>query len=85
MVIVDVRLGNEFATDAAAGKLPTVTWLYAPSGMSEHPLDNVTTAQQWTVDQVAAVVRGNAAAPDRCPGLGALLELQRGGFAHFTH
>jgi phospholipase C len=49
---------DQFAVDAAAGKLPTVSWLYAPTGLSEHPVENVTHGMQWTVDQVAAVVRG---------------------------
>lgn len=48
----------QFATDAAAGKLPAVSWVYAPGGLSEHPRDNVTQGMQWTVDQVNAVVSG---------------------------
>lgn len=48
----------QFARDAAAGKLPAVSWVYAPSGLSEHPRDNVTQGMQWTVDQVNAVVAG---------------------------
>jgi phospholipase C len=48
----------QFAVDAAAGKLPTVSWLYAPTGLSEHPVENVTKGMQWTVAQVAAVVKG---------------------------
>jgi phospholipase C len=48
----------QFAKDAAAGKLPTVSWVYAPTGFSEHPVENVTKGMQWTVDQVNAVVQG---------------------------
>ena len=48
----------QFVQDAAAGKLPTVSWVYAPSGLSEHPKDNVTQGMQWTVDQVNAIVQG---------------------------
>ena len=48
----------QFAKDAAAGKLPAVSWVYAPQGQSEHPVDNVTTGMQWTVDQVNAIVQG---------------------------
>ena len=47
-----------FVQDASAGKLPTVSWVYAPGGLSEHPRDNVTQGMQWTVDQVNAVVQG---------------------------
>src|SRR5215469_9447693 len=48
----------QFAKDAARGKLPTVSWVYAPAGFSEHPVENVTSGMQWTVDQVNAIVQG---------------------------
>jgi phospholipase C len=58
----------QFAVDAAAGKLPTVSWVYAPHDASEHPPDpsdqsnplvgNVTHGMAWTVQQVDAIVRG---------------------------
>jgi phospholipase C len=62
-------LPGQFASDAAAGDLPTVSWVYAPHSQSEHPADpgesqkdpligNVTHGMQWTVKQVEAVVRG---------------------------
>lgn len=61
-----MRPWQQFATDAAAGKLPTVSWLYSDGAMSEHPADtatekaagngDVTKGMQWTVDQVNAVV-----------------------------
>ena len=58
-----------FATDAAVGKLPAVSWVYGPHAYSEHPPDlqdrganprvgNVTNGMQWTVDQVDAIVKG---------------------------
>jgi phospholipase C len=57
---------QQFATDAAAGKLPTVSWLYADDALSEHPADtaaqraahagNVTKGMEWTAGQVAAIV-----------------------------
>ncbi len=49
---------SQFAIDAAAGKLPTVSWVYGPQGLSEHPVDDVTKGMQWTVDQVSAIVKG---------------------------
>jgi len=49
---------QQFATDAAAGNLPSVSWVYPPSLQSEHPNDNVAYGMQWTVDQVNAVVQG---------------------------
>jgi phospholipase C len=49
---------DHFAKDAAAGKLPAVSWVYGPSGLSEHPVEPVNAGQRWTADQVDAVVRG---------------------------
>jgi phospholipase C len=59
---------QQFAVDAKAGKLPAVSWVYAPHDSSEHPPDppdagnplvgNVTHGMQWTVDQVNAIVQG---------------------------
>ncbi len=57
----------QFATDAAAAKLPAVSWVYAPHDASEHPPDpsdvdplvgNVTHGMEWTVRQVNAIVQG---------------------------
>ena len=71
--IQDIQGRNKFTSaqfqqDAQAGKLPTVSWVYAPHDASEHPPDpqdrgnplvgNVTHGMQWTVDQVNAVVKG---------------------------
>ena len=52
------RASQQFAKDAAAGKLPTVSWVYAPNALSEHPVENVTNGMHWTVDQVNAIVQG---------------------------
>jgi len=59
---------DRFKIDAAAGKLPTVSWVYAPNDASEHAPDppdkgnplvgNVTHGMQWSVDQVNAIVAG---------------------------
>lgn len=59
---------EQFAIDARKGKLPTVSWVYAPHEKSEHAPDpqdagnplvgNVTHGMQWTVDQVNAIVQG---------------------------
>jgi phospholipase C len=55
----------QFAIDASSGKLPNVSWVYAPSQYDEHPPDsgslrtgNVTLGSQWTVNQVNALVKG---------------------------
>jgi phospholipase C len=56
---------SQFDLDATAGKLPDVSWLYAPSGFSEHPGDfqhtgkpQVRDGMQWTADRVAAAAAG---------------------------
>jgi phospholipase C len=49
---------QQFATDAAAGSLPSVSWVYPPHLQSEHPNDKVAYGMQWTVDQVNAIVKG---------------------------
>ena len=55
---------EQFAVDAVEGKLPAVSWVYAPeiphepNPLSEHPPGNVTDGMNWTVQQVTAVVRG---------------------------
>jgi phospholipase C len=56
---------DQFKIDATAGKLPSVSWVYASSQFDEHPPDpgkgtmgNVTVGMQWTVDQINAIVKG---------------------------
>ncbi|MGE5072993.1 MAG: alkaline phosphatase family protein, partial [Anaerolineae bacterium] len=52
---------TDFDTDAEAGKLPSISWVYAPSEFSEHPPYGksagpvVKAGMQWTVDRVNAV------------------------------
>jgi phospholipase C len=57
---------QQFASDAAAGNLPAVSWLYADGALSEHPADttaerkagngNVTKGSEWTASEVQAIV-----------------------------
>jgi phospholipase C len=54
---------DQFKTDAGAGTLANVSWVFAPGAFDEHPPfgsggGNVTVGMQWTVDQVAALVKG---------------------------
>jgi phospholipase C len=46
---------TDFAADAAAGRLPNVCWVYAPSKLDEHPLGDVTDGMNWTAGIVQAV------------------------------
>lgn len=45
-----------FAGDASAGKLPTVTWLAPPGPDSDHPVDSMCVGENWTVDQINAIM-----------------------------
>lgn len=55
---------EQFVQDAKAGKLPTVSWLYASESskmygdLSEHPPGNVTHGMDWTVRQIKAIIDG---------------------------
>ena len=49
-----------FAHQAAAGQLPSVSWVYGDGNpsFSEHPRENITLGSQWTVQQIQAIVDG---------------------------
>ncbi|MUL64669.1 hypothetical protein BOO86_09370 [Mycobacterium sp. CBMA 234] len=49
-----------FETDARAGTLPAVSWVYGDGkpDLSEHPTQNVTDGMAWTVRQIQAIVEG---------------------------
>jgi phospholipase C len=56
---------SRFKADATAGALANVSWVFAPGAFDEHPPypgnakgGNVTAGMKWTVDQVAALVKG---------------------------
>ncbi|GAC1691730.1 MAG: alkaline phosphatase family protein [Candidatus Dormibacteraceae bacterium] len=61
------KTSQQFAADAAGGKLPAVSWLYADHALSEHPADkpadlaagvgNVTKGSEWTASQIQALVK----------------------------
>jgi len=50
-----------FAHQAAAGQLPSVSWVYGDGGSpnySEHPTQNITPGSEWTGQQIQAIVDG---------------------------
>jgi phospholipase C len=49
---------EQFSQDAAAGKLPNVSWVYGPKNLSEHPTENVADGDAWTAAQIKAIVHG---------------------------
>ena len=51
---------SQFPTDAAAGKLPTVSWLVQPFEVSDHPGFSICEGENWTVQQINAVMRNKA-------------------------
>lgn len=49
---------SQFVQDAAAGKLPSVSWVTPPLSGSEHPLEGTCSGENWTVQQINAVMQG---------------------------
>jgi phospholipase C len=47
---------SSFAGDARAGKLPTVSWLVQPFDVSDHPGFSICAGENWTVQQINAVM-----------------------------
>jgi len=51
---------SKFAQDAASGSLPGVSWLVEPGAQSDHPPSSICAGENWTVQQINAVM-GNTA------------------------
>jgi phospholipase C len=49
---------SQFATDAAAGNLPAVSWLAAGGPFDEHPDYSTCQGENWTVTQLNAIMNG---------------------------
>lgn len=47
-----------FVADAANGNLPAVSWLVTSAGKSEHPPASVCQGENWTVQQLNAIMQG---------------------------
>jgi phospholipase C len=47
---------HQFATDAANGTLPPVSWLVEPGNVSDHPPASECAGENWTVQQINAVM-----------------------------
>lgn len=50
---------TEFVTDASSGKLPAVSWLTPTFAESEHPPASTCAGENWTVQQINAVMQGS--------------------------
>lgn len=51
---------TQFAKDAAKGNLPTVSWLVQPHQYSDHPGQSVCEGENWTVQQINAIMNNKA-------------------------
>lgn len=49
---------TEFVTDAQNGQLPAVSWLVTNAALSEHPPYSTCHGENWTVQQINAVMTG---------------------------
>jgi phospholipase C len=49
---------TDFVQDATNGTLPAVSWVVVGSGLSEHPPASVCVGENWTVQQINAVMEG---------------------------
>jgi phospholipase C len=52
---------NDFTTDALAGNLPAISWLTPPSADTDHPPDSACVGENWTVQQINAIMQGPTA------------------------
>jgi phospholipase C len=50
----------QFAKDAAAGSLPTVSWLVQPDATSDHPGASVCAGENWTVSQINPIMQNSS-------------------------
>ena len=51
---------GQFITDAQAGKLPALSWLTPPTIDTDHPPDSACVGENWTVQQINAIMQGPA-------------------------
>lgn len=48
----------QFAIDALDGQLPAMSWVFPKVGSTEHPPESVCEGENWTVQQLNAVMQG---------------------------
>ena len=54
----DVVASEQFVTDTLNGQLPAVSWLVPPNHDNEHPPGSSCAGENWTVQQINAVMQG---------------------------
>jgi len=50
---------QNFVQDAQSGNLPAFSWVVPPEGYSEHPRNSICVGENWTVQQINAVMQGS--------------------------
>ena len=53
-----IQPDTQFVTDAQSGQLPAVSWLVPAGDESEHPNNSTCNGENWTVEQINAVMQG---------------------------
>jgi len=56
--IGNIQDANHFTADAAAGRLPQVSWIVPNDLNSEHPPNRVSTGQTWVTNLINSVMQG---------------------------
>jgi len=51
---------SDFITDALAGNLPAISWVTPPGVDTDHPPDSACVGENWSVQQINAVMQGPA-------------------------
>jgi len=54
----NVVSNSQFVTDAMNGQLPAISWVTPSYGTSEHPPNSACKGENWTVQQINAVMQG---------------------------
>lgn len=54
----NIRSHEDYFARAANGTLPSVSWIMAGSGDSEHPRDSIRVGQAWATRVVNAAMEG---------------------------
>ncbi len=54
----NIAAETQFVTDAENGQLPAVSWLVPNSDESEHPTNSSCDGENWSVEQINAVMQG---------------------------
>lgn len=56
----NVVTSTNFVTDALAGQLPALSWVTPPASDTDHPPDSACVGENWSVQQINAVMQGPA-------------------------